>query len=113
MVSDPEPALFSGKNSRKQLIVKAKDPACTGWHRSCNLNPGGTPVESIPPVPAPNLQPAKPMLSWTLTFIVVALIAGVLGFGGLAGAAATVAQVCFFIFLVLFVVSLIRGKKSI
>ena len=53
------------------------------------------------------------MLSWTLTFIVVALIAGVLGFGALAGAAATVAQVCFVIFLILFVLSLIRGKKSI
>ena len=53
------------------------------------------------------------MLSWTLTFIIVALIAGVLGFGTLAGAAATVAKVCFIIFLILFVVSLIRGKKSI
>lgn len=53
------------------------------------------------------------MLSWTLTFIVVALIAGVLGFGALAGAAATVAKVCFVIFLILFVLSLIRGKKSI
>jgi uncharacterized membrane protein YtjA (UPF0391 family) len=53
------------------------------------------------------------MLSWTLTFIIVALIAGVLGFGGLAGAAAGVAKVCFFLFLVLFVVSLLRGKKSI
>lgn len=53
------------------------------------------------------------MLSWTLTFIVVALIAGVLGFGTLAGAAATVAKVCFIIFLVLFVISLLRGKKSV
>ena len=53
------------------------------------------------------------MLSWTLTFIVVALIAGVLGFGTLAGAAATVAKVCFVLFLVLFVISLIRGRKSV
>ena len=58
-------------------------------------------------------NPSYLMLSWTLTFIVVALIAGVLGFGALAGAAATVAQVCFVIFLILFVLSLIRGKKSI
>ncbi len=55
----------------------------------------------------------KVMLSWTLTFIVVALIAGVLGFGGIAGAAAGVAKICFFIFLVLFLVSLIRGRKAI
>ncbi len=53
------------------------------------------------------------MLSWTITFIVIALIAGVLGFGTLAGAAATVAKVCFFIFLILFIVSLIRGKKPL
>lgn len=51
----------------------------------------------------------KTMLSWTLTFIVVALIAGVLGFTGIAGAAAGVAKICFFIFLILFLVSLIRG----
>lgn len=61
------------------------------------------------------LDPTKPptyhktMLSWTLTFIVVALIAGVLGFTGIAGAAAGVAKICFFIFLILFLVSLIRG----
>ena len=53
------------------------------------------------------------MLSWTLTFIVVALIAAVLGFGTLAGAAATVAKVCFVLFLILFIISLIRGKKTI
>jgi uncharacterized membrane protein YtjA (UPF0391 family) len=53
------------------------------------------------------------MLSWTLTFIVIALIAGVLGFGVVAGTAASIAKICFFIFLVLFVLSLLRGKKPI
>lgn len=67
------------------------------------------------PLPAALQTPTPPttMLSWTLTFIIVALIAGVLGFGGIAGAAAGVAKVCFFIFLVLFIVSLLRGKKSV
>ncbi|MDB6135598.1 MAG: rane protein ytjA [Verrucomicrobiales bacterium] len=55
----------------------------------------------------------KAMLSWTVTFIVVALIAGVLGFTGIAGAAAGVAKICFFIFLILFIISLIRGRKTI
>ena len=50
------------------------------------------------------------MLSWALTFLVVALIAGVLGFGVVAGTAASIAQVLFFLFLVLFVVSLIFGR---
>ncbi|QDT01427.1 DUF1328 family protein [Adhaeretor mobilis] len=47
------------------------------------------------------------MLSWALTFLVIALVAGALGFGGLAGASVGIAKICFFVFLVLFVVSLI------
>ena len=44
------------------------------------------------------------MLTWTLIFLVVALIAGGLGFSGVA---AGVARILFFIFLVLFAISLI------
>ncbi len=55
------------------------------------------------------------MLGWALTFLVVALIAGVLGFTTIAGTAIGVAKILFFVFLVLFVVSLImnvmRGRK--
>jgi uncharacterized membrane protein YtjA (UPF0391 family) len=51
-----------------------------------------------------------PMLSWAITFLVIALIAGVLGFGGIAGTASSIAQILFFLFLVLFVVSLIFGR---
>jgi uncharacterized membrane protein YtjA (UPF0391 family) len=47
------------------------------------------------------------MLSWALTFFLIALVAAVLGFGGLAVAAAGIARICFFIFLALFVVSLL------
>ena len=47
------------------------------------------------------------MLGWALTFLVVALIAGVLGFTSIAGAAMGVAKILFFVFLVLFVISLI------
>lgn len=51
------------------------------------------------------------MLSWVLTFLVVALIAAVLGFGGLAGQLAWIAQILFGVFLILFIVSLIfRGR---
>jgi uncharacterized membrane protein YtjA (UPF0391 family) len=47
------------------------------------------------------------MLGWTLTFLIVALLAGALGFTGIAGAAVGIAKTLFFIFLVLFLVSLI------
>jgi uncharacterized membrane protein YtjA (UPF0391 family) len=50
------------------------------------------------------------MLSWAITFLVIALIAGVLGFGVVAGTAAEMAKILFFLFLVLFVVSLVFGR---
>lgn len=57
------------------------------------------------------------MLGWALTFLVVALIAGVLGFTTIAGASIAVAKILFMVFLVLFVVSLlmhmVRGRSSV
>ena len=53
-----------------------------------------------------------PMLHYSVTFLVVSLIAAVLGFGGIAGTAAELAKICFFVFLVLFVVSFITGRKT-
>jgi len=46
------------------------------------------------------------MLSWALTFFIVAIIAAVLGF---TGAAAGIAKILFFIFLVLTLVALVAG----
>jgi uncharacterized membrane protein YtjA (UPF0391 family) len=45
------------------------------------------------------------MLSWLVTFLVVALIAGVLGFGGMAGASIEIAKAIFFIAVALFLVA--------
>ena len=52
------------------------------------------------------------MLSYAVTFLIIALLAGILGFGVIAGTAATIAKVLFIIFLVLFVISLVRGKSA-
>lgn len=49
------------------------------------------------------------MLSWALTFFLIALVAAIFGFGGIATGAASIAKVLFFVFLVLFVVSLFAG----
>lgn len=51
------------------------------------------------------------MLSWALTFLVIALIAGVFGFGGIMSGAVGIAKILFFVFLVLFVISLIAGRR--
>jgi uncharacterized membrane protein YtjA (UPF0391 family) len=49
------------------------------------------------------------MLGWVVTFLIVALIAGLLGFGGIAGASIEIAKVIFFIAVVLFLVSAVVG----
>ncbi len=53
------------------------------------------------------------MLSWTLTFLIVAAIAALFGFGGIAGAAMGLAQGLFFLFLALFVVCLVMGRRTV
>jgi uncharacterized membrane protein YtjA (UPF0391 family) len=58
-----------------------------------------------------NLNQRSFMLSYAITFLIIALIAGVLGFSGIAGTAASIAHILFVVFLVLFVVSLIVGRR--
>ncbi|HEV7636742.1 MAG TPA: DUF1328 domain-containing protein [Bradyrhizobium sp.] len=57
------------------------------------------------------------MLSWVITFLIIALIAGILGFGGIAGASIEMAKIVFFIAIVLFLVSavvgLVRGRTRV
>ncbi|MEO7794091.1 MAG: DUF1328 domain-containing protein [Thermoanaerobaculia bacterium] len=52
------------------------------------------------------------MLSWTITFLVIALVAAVLGFGVIAGTAASIAKILFVVFVILFVISLLSGRRT-
>ena len=52
------------------------------------------------------------MLSWAVTFLIIAIIAAVLGFGGIAGAATGIAKILFIVFLVLFVASFFFGRRG-
>jgi len=47
------------------------------------------------------------MLTWTLIFLVVAIVAAAFGFGGISAAAGGIAKVLFFIFIILFLASLV------
>ena len=49
------------------------------------------------------------MLSWVVTFLIVALVAGILGFGGVAGASIEIAKIIFFVAILLFLVSAVVG----
>ena len=52
------------------------------------------------------------MLHWSLSFLVIALIAGLLGFWALGGVAMSIAKILFFVFLVFFVISLLTGRRT-
>lgn len=52
------------------------------------------------------------MLSWALTFLVIALVAGMFGAFGVQFIAADIAWTLFVVFLILFVVSLIAGRRG-
>ncbi len=49
------------------------------------------------------------MLTWAITFLIIAIIAALLGFRKVAGTATQIAKILFFLFLILFVISLIYG----
>jgi uncharacterized membrane protein YtjA (UPF0391 family) len=49
------------------------------------------------------------MIRWVLTFLIIALIAGVLGFTDIAAGAAEIAKIIFYIFLGLLLLSLVFG----
>ncbi len=51
------------------------------------------------------------MLNWSVTFLIIAIIAACLGFGGIAGTATDIAKILFMVFVVLFVVSLALGRR--
>jgi uncharacterized membrane protein YtjA (UPF0391 family) len=53
------------------------------------------------------------MLSWAMTFLVIALIAAVLVFSGLAGTATNIAWILFVVFLVAFLISLVTGRGPV
>jgi len=49
------------------------------------------------------------MMSWAITFLVIALVAALFGFGGIAGTAIEAAKIIFFVALILFLVSAVVG----
>jgi uncharacterized membrane protein YtjA (UPF0391 family) len=56
------------------------------------------------------------MLGWAVTFLIIALIAGVLGFGGIAIISIEMAKIIFFVAILLFLASVIvrvlRGRSA-
>jgi len=65
----------------------------------------------------PGVNPQHPitkeanMLSWAVTFLIIAVIAGVLGLSGVAGTATNIAYVLFVVFLIVAAASFIMGRR--
>ena len=55
------------------------------------------------------------MLTWVVTFLIIAIVAAIFGFTGIVEAAVGIAKLIFFIFIVLFIISLVMhvGHYSI
>lgn len=53
------------------------------------------------------------MLGWSVTFLIIAIIAAIFGFGGIVASAVGIAKILFYIFLVLFVISIIFGRRKV
>jgi uncharacterized membrane protein YtjA (UPF0391 family) len=69
----------------------------------------GQVAHPVAPIADGHQDEGMTMLSWVVTFLIIALIAGILGFGGLAGASIEIAKIIFFIAVVLFLVSAVVG----
>ena len=52
------------------------------------------------------------MLSWAITFLIIAIVAAVLRFGGIAGTATGIAKILFVVFLVMFIASFFFGRRG-
>ena len=53
------------------------------------------------------------MISWAITFLIIALIAAVLGFSGIAGTAVNLAWICAIIGIILALVFGVIGRRPL
>jgi uncharacterized membrane protein YtjA (UPF0391 family) len=51
------------------------------------------------------------MISWALSFLVIALVAGAFGFFGVAGTATSIAKILFVVGLAFAIISFISGRS--
>ncbi len=51
------------------------------------------------------------MFGWAITFLIVAIVAGIFGFAGVVGTATWIAKVLFVVGLVVFLVLLVSGRS--
>jgi uncharacterized membrane protein YtjA (UPF0391 family) len=51
------------------------------------------------------------MFGWAVTFLVVAIVAGIFGFAGIAGPATWIAKILFVVGIAVFLLILVAGRR--
>ncbi|MGC4016318.1 MAG: DUF1328 domain-containing protein [Luteolibacter sp.] len=96
-----------------QIAWKGPSGAAEKQHQSIQDQPIATPIQKDRSVLASSCQPVlAAMLSWSLLFLTLAVVAGLLGFIALTGMIAWIARILFFVFLTLLVISAIRRASQ-
>jgi uncharacterized membrane protein YtjA (UPF0391 family) len=97
--ADPRWCCSVQKELHQPLIVTTSD---------ARANPNGlTPGDFLPPF----FYKEFLMISWAISFLVIALIAAVLGFSGIAGAAVNIAWILVVVGVVLAIVFALMGRR--
>lgn len=52
------------------------------------------------------------MFGWAISFLIVAIIAGIFGFSGIVGTAAGIAKILFVVGLIMFLALLVSGRRT-
>lgn len=52
------------------------------------------------------------MFGWAISFLIIAIVAGIFGFSGIAGTAVGVAKILFVVGLLMFLILLLSGRRT-
>ena len=52
------------------------------------------------------------MFGWAISFLIIAIVAGIFGFSGIAGTAVGVAKILFAVGLLMFLILLLSGRRT-
>jgi uncharacterized membrane protein YtjA (UPF0391 family) len=94
------------KNARS----RTNPPASTS-HGKCTRRHGCHPLRCAKSHQATSVEESI-MLSYAVTFLIIAIIAALLGFTGIAGAAGNIAYILAIVFVILFIASLLFGRRG-
>jgi uncharacterized membrane protein YtjA (UPF0391 family) len=65
----------------------------------------------MPPTGVYQRRVENTMFGWAITFLIVAIVAGIFGFAGIAGTTTWIAKVLFVVGLVVFLLLLVTGRR--